>query len=377
MMFVLLYLYKWSHTQQNCIILQKTELTLFKLLLCQVMLWTVHLNEAPNKGCHRAAVAVGNKLYSFEGEDVYIFNTVSLCWRKLPPVTAERGEHLHDFPSPGWGHTAVPIEDVIYIWGGYKKYYKKYCNVLHAFDVDTHKWFKPGISGTVPAARYGHSSCVLEKVMYIHGGLTQNGLTNDIYKLDTTTTVWSLINTRGTLPPASYGHSATIIGTKMFVFGGWEVQWLSSVNNNIRVFDTETNCWLSTPSAQFLSAGSYNHSAFAYKGELYIFGGCKNQFHSFNDMWKLNPQTFSWKKIEPKGKGPWSGMYNMCCYMVGDLNIQIGGSGDSKDLYILDLNPSLKTLCKLAVIQNSLEQWELPHNLRWELAAMTTNSKIQ
>ena len=209
--------------------------------------------------------------------------------------------------------------------------------------------------------------------MYIHGGRTQNGCTNDIYKMDTTTMVWSLINTRGTLPPASSSHSATIIGTKMFVFGGVGDQ--GSVNT-IRVFDTETNCWLSTPSAQRLPERRCAHSAFAYKGELYIFGGANNLNRSFNDMWKLNPQTFSWKKIEPKGKGPCLGMWYMCCCMVGDRLIQFGGYGESKGLYILDFSPSLKTLCKLSVIQNRLEQWELPHDLRWELAAMTTNSKI-
>ena len=226
MMFVLLYLYKWSHTQQNCIILQKTETIHFKLLLCEMMQWTVHLNEAP-KDC-RHTVAVGDKLYSFgRGRDtqivVYVFHTVSLCWRKLPPVTTKRGEYLPDVPTWRWGHIAVLIEDIIYIWGGLKGN-SNYCIILHAFDVDTLRWFKPRISGTVPEARYNNSACVLEKVMYIHGGWAQNGSTNDIYKLDTATMVWSLITARGTLPTASSCHSATIIGTKMFVFGGIGVQ---------------------------------------------------------------------------------------------------------------------------------------------------------
>ncbi|GAA6077168.1 kelch domain-containing protein 3, partial [Tachysurus ichikawai] len=49
---------------------------------------------------------------------------------------------------------------------------------------------------------------------------------------------------------------------------------------------------------------------------------------------------------------------------------------DHSDLYILDFCPNLKTLCKLAVIHYSLEQSGLPHDIRWELAAMTTNSTI-
>lgn len=38
---------------------------------------------------------------------------------------------------------------------------------------DTHRWFTPKISGTVPGARDGHSACVLQKAMYIFGGYEQ------------------------------------------------------------------------------------------------------------------------------------------------------------------------------------------------------------
>ena len=184
------------------------------VLLCEMFHWTIHL-----KGGHRdsAAVIVGHKLYSFGGInnyqnnrdqiEVHIFNTLSLRWRTLPPVT-NGGQSPIEVPSRRYGHTAVLVEQSVYIWGG--RY--PYCNVLYAFDVDTHSWFKTNISGSIPEARSNHSACVLEKVMYVYGGYTQlTGLTNDIYKLDTTIMVWSLINTRGTPPPALYSHSSTIV----------------------------------------------------------------------------------------------------------------------------------------------------------------------
>uniref|UniRef100_A0A4W6CGP6 Kelch domain containing 3 n=1 Tax=Lates calcarifer TaxID=8187 RepID=A0A4W6CGP6_LATCA len=219
---------------------------------------------------------------------------------------------------------------------------------------------------------------------------------NDIHKLDTTTMVWTLINARGT--PARWRdfHSATIIGTKMFVFGGRADRFGPFHSNNeiycnkIKVFDTETNCWLSTPSTQPLPEGRRSHSAFSYNGELYIFGGYNARLdRHFNDLWKFNPEAFSWKKVEPKGKGPCP-RRRQCCCMVGDRIILFGGTSpcpeqgmgdefnlmDHSDLYILDFSPNLKTLCKIAVIQYSLEQSGLPHDIRWELAAMTTNSNI-
>ena len=210
--------------------------------------WTLHLNRGPDKYGH-AAVAVGNQVYSFGGVrnnrddqiDVHVFNTVSLCWKKLTPETPGRLECHPEVPSNLCNHTAVLIEDTVYIWGGSERDILKECNELYAFDVNTHRWFKPKVSGTAPEGRSNHSACVLRKVMFIHGGCRcWIGYCNDLYKLDTTTMIWSVINTRGQRPPASSRHSATIIGTKMFVFGGGGKQ---SGNNTIRVFDTETNCW--------------------------------------------------------------------------------------------------------------------------------------
>ncbi|KPP73720.1 kelch domain-containing protein 3-like [Scleropages formosus] len=194
--------------------------------------WTVHLEGGPRRVNH-AAVAVGHKVYSFGGYcsgedyetlrqiDVHVFNAVSLRWMKLPPVRTSGREHAREVPYMRYGHTAVLVDDVIYLWGG-RNDTEGACNVLYAFDVSNHRWFTPKVSGTIPGARDGHSACVLGKTMYIFGGYEQlaDCFSNDIHKLDTTTMAWSLVNARGT--PARWRdfHSATIIGTKMFVFGG-------------------------------------------------------------------------------------------------------------------------------------------------------------
>ena len=82
---------------------------------------------------------------------------------------------------------------------------------------------------------------------------------------------------------------------------------------------------------------------------------------------EIQPKTFSWKKVEPKGNGPdWRGL--VYCCMVGDCVIVFR---PGLTLHILHLNPSLKTLCKLAVIEQGLERSELPHDIRWELSLLT------
>ncbi|MEQ2262112.1 hypothetical protein XENORESO_014042 [Xenotaenia resolanae] len=323
--------------------------------------WSVHLEGGPRRVNH-AAVAVGHKVYSFGGYcsgedyetlrqiDVHVFNSVSLRWMKLPPVRAGGHERTREVPYMRYGHTAVLLDDTIYLWGG-RNDTEGACNVLYAFDVNTHRWFTPKISGTVPGARDGHSACVLGKAMYIFGGYEQlaDCFSNDIHRLETTTMVWSLINARGT--PARWRdfHSATIIGTKMFVFGGRADRFGPFHSNNeiycnkIKVFDTETNCWLSTPSTQLLPEGRRSHSAFCYNGELYIFGGYNARLdRHFNDLWKFNPEAFLWKKIEPKGKGPCP-RRRQCCCMVGDRIVLFGGTRLHCDI-LLFVGYSVSTL---------------------------------
>ncbi|XP_036623423.1 kelch domain-containing protein 3 isoform X1 [Trichosurus vulpecula] len=368
--------------------------------------WTVHLEGGPRRVNH-AAVSVGHRVYSFGGYcsgedyetlrqiDVHVFNAVSLRWTKLPPMrsSGQAGE----VPYMRYGHSAVLIDDTVYLWGG-RNDTEGACNVLYGFDINTHKWFTPRVSGTVPGARDGHSACVLGKNMYVFGGYEQlaDCFSNDIHKLDTSSMTWTLISAKGT--PARWRdfHSATMLGSRMYVFGGRADRFGPFHSNNeiycnrIRIFDTRAEAWLECPPTPLLPEGRRSHSAFGYNGELYIFGGYNARLNRhFHDLWKFNPVSFSWKKIEPKGKGPCP-RRRQCCCIVGDKIVLFGGTSpspeeglgdefdlmDHSDLHILDFSPSLKTLCKLAVIQYNLDQTCLPHDIRWELTAMTTNSTI-
>ncbi|KAG8431802.1 hypothetical protein GDO86_019888 [Hymenochirus boettgeri] len=139
--------------------------------------------------------------------------------------------------------------------------------------------------------------------------------------------------------------------------------------------------------------------AVAYRGELYVFGGYNARLNRhFQDLWKYTPvfhyfrphlESGGWQRVDVQGKGPCA-RRRQCCCTVGDKILLFGGTSpsqdqdpqdefylmDHSDLYILDFSPSLKTLCKLSVIHHNLDQSCLPHDIRWELSAMTTNSNI-
>ncbi|XP_021547805.1 kelch domain-containing protein 3 isoform X1 [Neomonachus schauinslandi] len=348
--------------------------------------WTVHLEGGPRRVNH-AAVAVGHRVYSFGGYcsgedyetlrqiDVHIFNAVSLRWTKLPPVRPSIRGQAPVVPYMRYGHSTVLIDDTVFLWGG-RNDTEGACNVLYAFDVNAHKWSTPRVSGTVPGARDGHSACVLGKTMYIFGGYEQlaDCFSNDIHKLDTSTMTWTLICTKGN--PARWRdfHSATMLGSHMYVFGGRADRFGPFHSNNeiycnrIRVFDTRTEAWLDCPPTPVLPEGRRSHSAFGYNGELYIFGGYNARLNRhFHDLWKFNPVSFTWKKIEPKGKGPCP-RRRQCCCIVGDKIVLFGGTSpspeeglgdefdliDHSDLHILDFNTSNMSFEELLELQSQV-----------------------
>ena len=61
--------------------------------------------------------------------------------------------------------------------------------------------------------------------------------------------------------------------------------------STVRVFDTETDAWLRMPAAKLCPGDRSMHTSFSYRGELYVIEN--------SELWKLNPQTFSWTKLEP------------------------------------------------------------------------------
>lgn len=61
-------------------------------------------------------------------------SSVSLRWMKLPPVRTRGHGRAREVPYMRYGHTAVLLDDVVYLWGG-RNDTEGACNVLYAFDI--------------------------------------------------------------------------------------------------------------------------------------------------------------------------------------------------------------------------------------------------
>ncbi len=127
-----------------------------------------------------------------------------------------------------------------------------------------------------------------------------------------------------------------------------------------------------------------------------IFGGYNGRLNEhMNDLWLLDPETWTWRQVQPHGHGPMPRRRQAMC-LVGSKIYLFGGTSpydgppiqfteeqeellhetvddqqrliDHNDLYVLDLQPSLRTLCMIAVIKE-LARTEP------EAAASTSQSK--
>ncbi|KAH9509145.1 kelch domain-containing protein 3 [Bulinus truncatus] len=377
-----------------------------------MLMWTVHLEGGPKRVNH-AAVAIGLRIYSFGGYctgedyettrpiDVHILNTVSLQWSLLP-LPSNRSD-LDNAPYQRYGHTAVEFEECAYIWGGRNDSIGA-CKILYRFHAATRKWDKPKVTGPVPEARDGHSACIIHDKMYIFAGYEEftDRFSNDMNYLNLRTFEWVPVKVNG--KPARWRdfHTATAVGKIMYIFGGrCDVGGDQFTNNEyycnrITAFDTTTNTWSRpTPVPVEAPPGRRSHSAFEYQRSLYVFGGYNSKLgRHFNDLHQYNFDSNQWTMLKVPGVCP-TPRRRQCACVVGNKVYFFGGTSpnslsdrlpsvssadsdliDRSDLYVLDFEPSLKTLASLVILEHKLDCSFLPHDLRWELSIITTDNTI-
>jgi len=298
------------------------------------------------------------------------------------------------------GRSDNRVCNLIYVFDTDSFKWKKYKNVLSDPSaprtkksgpdrtlVDSPKLPGGDVTGQVPMARDGHSACVIDDSMYIYGGYVESAhqFCSDVYKLDLNAMDWRVIPATGESPKYRDFHTATAIGQKIYVFGGrcspimFHVPREEFYSNQVICFDVRTGVW-SKPLAHAeqsaaLPEGRRSHSALNLHGNLVIFGGFNSKTNKHkNDLWMYKVENNSWEKLNPSGKGPGPRRRQAFC-LVGSQIFVFGGTSpyngppisftpsqlqfmpeqmrdgetlkliDHSEMFVLDLAPSLKTLC--------------------------------
>lgn len=378
------------------------------------LVWIAHLEGGPQRVNH-AAARVGSYIYSFGGYstgenfehpkpmDIHVLCTVTNRWKSLPTPT-DPHEIKKCVPYQRYGHTACAYGTKIYIWGGRND--SAACNRLFCYDTVSQKWSCPTVKGSIPGARDGHAACIINDKMYITGGfIDHEQFAEGLHALDLTTMTWFYIQTKSG-PSYRDFLSATAIDGKIYVFGGrgdvYEPYHTGqeTYDNTLYMYDPQTNDWAVKEDSQNAPVGRRSLSTFAHNHRLYIFGGYNGLKKAhYNDLYYYDTIRNKWSgELNTLGNRPCKRRRQTCIAMGGRVYL-FGGTSpgsdfkyvesddeesdtierglvDLNDLFILDLNPSLKTLCLVAVINYKLDVTELPKSIRMEILWMTQNNNI-
>ncbi|GLH02669.1 hypothetical protein R5R35_001086 [Gryllus longicercus] len=366
------------------------------------MHWTLHLNGAPRRVEH-AAVALGDKIYFIGGYCetevdfkkpivVNLLNTRTYRWSILP-TTNER-ELISETPYLLRGHSAAVYGDKIYVWGG--RNYAAECDVLLCFDSVTLKWSRPKVTGSIPDARYGHTACVIDNCMYIFGGehSSRPVQSNDVHCLDLLSMNWKRVYTNGDPPPCLSFSAVQAVGKRMYIFGGVCVG--STPTNyypDIVYLDTSTRRWHKPIASGSKPPVRGKPSAFVHNGYFYVFGGYNARSgEHFNDIHRFHLEKNEWKIVKPLGELP-KARHRHSSLLVGEKVFVFGGTScfpfssvstgltamvlfHRNDVHVLDLSPSLRTLCLQVVIKHKLDTNILPQDLKRELFLISPEKSV-
>ncbi|KAI1723517.1 kelch motif domain-containing protein [Ditylenchus destructor] len=349
----------------------------------------------------RAAVLPRRRHRLQQQQDAYDFllalqqNILPMNAVNLPPTDQKDPQ----MPYQRYGHTVVAYKGKAYLWGGRNDEFGS-SQLLHEYNPATNEWRVVEVEGGfMPPPRDGHTAVIHKDKMYVFGGFEEHNhrFSQETYVFDFNTRMWQQVNPEGETPQHRDFHTACVLDGKMYVFGGRSDemgQFHSSQDkycDELMCLDLSNNHWTVVKTKGQAPCGRRSHSVWTYNGRMYLFGGYQstNDIH-FNDLYEYNPCGNEWRLLNPTGQLRPSPRRRQCTILVGNRVFVFGGTMprvkngnngliDLADLLVLDLQPSLVTLCSEAMIRYNLHQscdHLLPLSLRRDLHNMSTVNTI-
>lgn len=160
---------------------------------------------------------------------------------------------------------------------------KSLLNNLSIYDTVYQKWDEEEPANTPPPTRFGHKAVVKDGKMYVFFGMGDSNALDDIWEYDPATKEWTqIVPVSSNNPVARFDHSATISGSVVWIAGGLDNNgnplndlWYYSFGSN-----EFTQC-NNIPAA----SGIYGHVAACSGSELYVYGGYQGS-EPANTMYK-------------------------------------------------------------------------------------------
>ncbi|PQE23317.1 Kelch-type beta propeller protein [Rutstroemia sp. NJR-2017a WRK4] len=241
--------------------------------------------EGPGPRVGHASLLVGNAFIVYGGdtkmedsdvldETLYLLNTSTKQWSRAVPAGPR--------PSGRYGHSLNILESKIYVFGGQVEGY--FMNDLVAFDLNqlqipTNRWEmlirnsdeggpQPG---QIPPARTNHSVVTYAGKLFLFGGTNGFQWFNDVWCYDPITNSWTMLDCIGYIPAPREGHAAAIVDDVMYIFGGRTEEGADL--GDLAAFRISSRRWYTFQNMGPSPSPRSGHSMTAYGKQIIVLAG--------------------------------------------------------------------------------------------------------
>ena len=169
-------------------------------------------------------------------------------------------------------------------------------DLVWKYDFATSTWTSVEPYGSLrPPTREDHSLAAVGNSVLVFGGRdpATGALLSDMYAFDTANDAYSVITATG--PSARFGHTATSYKSRMFVFGGHTA---SGPTNEMWTFSMAEMKW-----SELTPAGSpsprFAHVVTVSGGTMFLYGGATTNGGAFSDLWAYALDYNAWTEEKP------------------------------------------------------------------------------
>ena len=230
---------------------------------------------------------------------VFEYNTEKRRWRPLPTVGEPPERRI---PFARRSHSAEIVSNflskgpALLIFGGAGlepiRLRDRHFNDMWAFSIERCAWSYVYQTGEIPSPRSGHSWTRFGDKIFLYGGLTAKGTSDELFVFDTKTLRWDPLMYSGHGPSARYNHSAVVHpwspnGGKILVLGGRTGGGSSPPSSTVHCFDVASGHWSEVHTSGRSPEGRFGMVAWTYCKNLVLYGGCNTRGYCNSDIYRL------------------------------------------------------------------------------------------
>lgn len=210
-------------------------------------------------------------------------------------------------PPPRVGHASTLCGNAFVIFGGDTHKVNEaglMDDDVYLFNINSHKWTIPKPQGPRPLGRYGHKISIIaanpmKTKLYVFGGQFDDTYFNDLAVYDLSSfrrpdSHWEFIKPDTFMPPPLTNHTMVSYDNKLWVFGGDTPQGLT---NELFMFDPSVNDWTVVKTTGAQPPPVQEHAAVIYRDLMCVFGGKDAQDNYSQSTYFLNLKSLKWFKF--------------------------------------------------------------------------------